>query len=365
MKPITLRKVILFFVANALFIVIFIAVSCSPFRSRDLPSQATTATPHSLTTTQKGQINDAPNSTITVSATVSTVAPTHTPIPPTSIGFLGLQNGEYILSKIGNSLIAISLDTQEQTALLKGENGDMTLLADNENLMLVPVSGKSPYMINLTSEVRTDLSFLRGCNDISLSPEGKYYLGTCAFKENSLDIYLFSVDGKQVVQLTNCKEQQGFCSKGFFSPDGKWISYIWQPAGALQSKRTGLYLVKSSCISSQNKCGQMSIGPFNVAADYIWAPNSILLASSGDKTIRLFKLENETIINLRELDGTPARFSNGFLTWSPNSSQLAFTTGPTIMVINITGGKSQYLKGFDQDAYLIRWVPIVNGKISH
>ncbi len=289
---------------------------------------------------------------------------TATQTPPE--GFSDLPDGDYIIYESGKFLSIISLDGKVQRNLLDIENFAVDLSPDHRYAVLIPDSnGIDRFLLDLNTFERTKLPFLKGCIHAVPSSDLKYIIGSCSFKDYFRELYLFSMDGELTYQLTNCQGQDGNCGVTAFSPDGKWISYMWEPAGAIQSARIGFYLMPSSCLATPDICEKSAIGPLQVANDYVWAPNSKYLASSGQEMISVFELSGQTIERLRDIQGTPARFLDHFLVWSPNSDQIAYTTGTEIYLINASGGVPIQVKKFDRDVYILGWEKLVDGVLDN
>lgn len=282
-------------------------------------------------------------------------------IPPT--GYSGLTDGDYILYMTQDSLKAISLTDLSQILLLNSSNGWLYLSEDKRQLVLVPTNKKIPKILNLETMVQEELPFLKGCYEVFLPKGDENFLVSCWKDEQNDELYVFSRDGKQKVQLTDCGADFN-CHLAQYSPDGKWISFQLVPNGAIQSPRIGFYITPSNCIEKPYECEDKSRGPFITGVEYYWSPNSKYLASDWDKgQIRLFEFKDQKITKLRDLQIAPHNYIEGF-TWSPDSSQLAYTDGNSIWLNDVANGENKFIKSFDQYIYsLIGWVAIKGGKV--
>lgn len=294
-----------------------------------------------------------------------TPAPTiiKTPILKTPIGYTTFPDGEYILYFIQGSLEAISLTNLSRTVLLDFDTNMIYLSEDKQQLVLVPDNYENPKLLNLETLMQEDLSFLKSCNEIFLINNNKSFLASCWTEQQNYELFLFSRNGKQFTQLTDC-EAYFNCFSAQYTPDGKWISYQKGGNGAVQSSELGLYITPSSCIEISNECDKKAKGPFLFSVEYHWSPNSNYLASIWARgQIHLYELKDQKIIHLKDLQ-LPFKDSVEGFCWSPDSSQIAYTNGRSIWLVDITSGENKFLKNFDQYIYsFIGWVTIKDGKV--
>lgn len=294
---------------------------------------------------------------------------TGSPIPTASkesaVGLADLPDGEYLIYHSENSIGVLSIDGQIQRDILDISNFDVDISPDHKFIVMIPKSnGEYRYLVNLNTLERTPLTFLKDCYDVVPSIDGKYLVASCSFN-NSFDIFHFSIDGKKIIQLTNCNDQKGSCGMPTYSPDGKWISYRWGPAGAIQSPKIGFYLLASDCISSSQMCQNSAIGPFNISFDYVWAPNNKYLVCSWGEMARLFEFTGRTIEKLGDIPGVETGFAQHDLAWSADSERLAYTRYKQINIIDTDGGNLINLKEFNQDVYILGWVRVEKGSINN
>jgi hypothetical protein len=319
------------------------------------------------------QPSPVPN-TIEPSETLLSTTPTLMPattIPeititpsPTPSGYAGLSDGEYLLTRSQNGLEVISVQERSHFTLLNIPPGGTYLSQDQKQLVVVSSNHHSYKLINLETMAEEELPFLKDCYEAILSSDGTTFLAGCESPDYFGELFSISRDGKKKVQLTNCGIDYGDCGGIAYSPDGQWITYNWGLAGAGQSSKNGFYLTKSTCQDTEYKCGEMAIGPLPLESNYVWAPNGKNLACLGEDAIRLYEVTNNTILEYKELLGTHALFSRRFSTWSPDSTHLAYTTGDEIWLIDVGGGKPEFILAFNYDVYLIGWVKIKDGKVS-
>ena len=129
----------------------------------------------------------------------------------------GFVNGP-LLSFPNTSLADISPDGEWVASFNKGGDHD-----------ILRVIGLQTHILSTYS-----LSGLVGCGDLSWSPDGTRLALSCGH------IYIFSLDGEQLTQLTTWTE--GGFGYVAWSPDGKWIAYnnVADPYG--QDAADGIYL---------------------------------------------------------------------------------------------------------------------------
>jgi len=334
---------------------VFMLASCGAFVRTPTLQPTATVLP-TLTTTALPTLTETPVA-IREIATV--------PVPSPS-GYADLPDGEYILYFKDHSLEIISLDTKFQKRLIEAK--EVFLSPDNQHVIFVPVNKPTPVLLNFETMAQEELPFLKDCFEITLSPNHQYFLGTCFSEERSFEIYLFSRDGNQTLQLTHCAGEHGDCSRARYSPNGEWIAYSWGVGGAFETSRVGLYLLETDCVSLTSDCQPEAKGPFEPFADFTWASDSRHLASSGSEGIAIFEVADDKVVRkIRELPGKPARLSDHYLIWSLDAQQLAYSTGNQINIVALEDGRSLDFLKFDRHPYLalLGWIQITQGKVSN
>ena len=354
---------------NLIFLLLFCIYACAqnqPLEST-LTFMAATPTFERITITKTPTILNLPVST---PSEVATNRPTQRLIQPTFTattspieGYKALPDGDYIVYYSGHSVGVLSLDSRLQEVLINGYS-DISLSPDNKNLYLVPNSRQTPLLINLESMEQEKVPFLKGCFDVSLSPNGNYFLGSCQKEDKSTEIFIFTRDGKRNFQLTSCSNHDANCGVPVFTSDGNWIAYYRGPSGAIQSPLFGLYLVSMKNITFDAPVRIEEKGPFKVSNDCVWAKNSRYLACSGNKFLTLYEWTGENILKVRDFSNIRAEWSDNWLAWSENSDRIAYSNLEAIRVVEILDGKISTVKEFSKDVYILGWVKIENGKVS-
>lgn len=333
--------------------IVLLLSSCSPTQPSINPNFTTKTIEVSKPTITSNFTQIQPNLT-----PITTVIPT-----PISNGYASLPDGEFILYWSQNRLRALSILNKSKVEILQVNGAWLYLSQDMKQIIEVPDNLKNSRIVDLETMEEEKLPFLDGCYDVFILKDGLTFLATCRGPKRNLELFKYTLDGMHRTQLTDCAIEDAGCGRVAISQDGQWMSYLWGSDGSGKSRKTGFYITKSSCIDQEYTCDDLAIGPYSIEFDYVWAPNSKYLASSGINSIHLFEVKDSEIIMVKELQGTPARYSNYFLIWSPDSSQIAYTTGKEIWLVDVPGEDPTLFERFENDVYLIGWVNIKDGKV--
>jgi TolB protein len=76
------------------------------------------------------------------------------------------------------------------------------------------------------------LTWPRYCHIRDWSPDGKWFALDDFSSDNGMDLYVISVDGREVIPVSATKANESY---GRFSPDGKWLAFASDQNGAVET----------------------------------------------------------------------------------------------------------------------------------
>jgi len=332
-------------------------------------------------------VQPLPSATPTrVTSTPTLVPPTSTPEPspttPPVLGYASLPDGEYLIYETPFEIGALLLDGQTQTRLVDKErigisypvdvsHGVMgaALSPDLYHVVLIPWQGHRGYLFDLATGQKSEYPFLKDCynrNNAMLSMDNQYFLAACVFERNvPSDAYLISIDGSEIIPVSECKKEYNTCGYVHFSPNGELITYYshYDGSSPIPPGANAVYLVKTACITGQSACDTAKSGPFPFGELHTWGPNSQYLAARETDAIVIYQFENETFQKIESFEVEPDDFYDAPV-WSPDSTQLAYVTqDEVIMMIRFDGSETREIEHFPEDAALLGWVVIKDGEV--
>jgi hypothetical protein len=337
-----------------LFLICFL-VSCSHTDTYRATSTSTNSSPTlfpGLLNTNTLVPTPEPSDVLTLTPTreptlTPTRKPTLTPSPTKVFTHLSeLTQGQYLIFSIydvdreKSSIGIVSANGFFQGFLTESLVESASISPNRRYLAFVyPDTLKDPYILDMENMQFTPIKF--GdlfCIYPSWSPDGKQLALYCGSSEADIteDIYVFTVQSRSLERLSLCTDTINMCVDPKWSPDGKWIAYYRALGGAGISNLVGLYLIDTTCLNESWTCKQLEKGPFDVRAPFAWSPDSRFIASVLGKSIRIFEVGEQNVMETRDID-IDARADT--ITWSPDGNLVAYTVGNRLFILSQEGGK--------------------------
>ncbi len=295
------------------------------------------------------------------------------PTVPLETNFNGLAPGVYLLYEKHASTFPYNLqlaimsvdgsydrflqDVEGKYIYYSPHQGYLFILDMTYNGQFPYIYDSNPFMFNFTTMKSEGLPAIpENCMSLSLSKDKQSWVGACV-----TDIYLntdiFWSEENSFVRLTYCKDNQDDCSQPSWSPDGKWISYLRRPGGALAGHPTGLFLMNTSCLSQPKNCESIATGPFKVSSGYTWSPDGKYIASEWSGYIRIYKVVGSGLVLYKDLIYASI---HGSLVWSPDGTSIAYANTNDIYMVDIQDGQPRLIAQNEPEVQVIGLIPIQN-----
>lgn len=155
-----------------------------------------------------------------------------------------------------------------------------------------------------------------------------------------------------------------------WSPDGQWIAFISDhenidTANGIVGGSTDLYLMPTTCLGDPESCAELSQKVTNIGSSgwidtLTWSPDSSQIAficGSEDNTqieLCVYNMASESTNHLTVVSDLSTRMD-----WSPNSDQIVFTNDDDLFLIPSSGGISKNLTNSPEweEEGIVQWSP--------
>lgn len=219
---------------------------------------------------------------------------TPTAIDPAFLSIKSLKEGLYIAygevapDKVYLSVISWDGVYQGRVAELIGGGSD---LSPDEHFL-----ADLPYIVDLDSGNRMYYDELENCTYPDWSPDSKKLAVSCPSANfHHDDIYIFSLQDRSKVPVTNCEFEAYSCAIPKWSPDGHWLAFYRGLGGSGTSKLVGVHILDMTCSSDLVNCWHDEIGIY-VTTNFAWSLDGQLLAAvDRDKTF-VFQIKDGKLI---------------------------------------------------------------------
>ena len=202
-----------------------------------------------------------------------------------------------------------------------------------------------------------------------ISPDGKMIV-TAAYTSADTSgvgewpnskIWKISLDGKVAEQITFAKGKiSDMCPS--WSPDGKQVAFI------RTALKEGTAVYDKAAIYTVNLSGGEPVLLIPETDDYVnslvWSPDGKMIAyttrnprKTGPERIGLMKIVDVADGTIRVIGEVPGANVNTELAWSPDSKRIAFNQNNTIVVMDVSDGKTEEVKTglADTDIWHLDW----------
>jgi Tol biopolymer transport system component len=198
------------------------------------------------------------------------------------------------------------------------------------------------------------VGFPTGSNEVSRDGKSIVFSGFYRdTKEAPGGMHIFTVpaeggDAKQILAAADSME-----GSPCWSPDGKWIAYFKHPLSPTGWDDRHIWVVSSQGGTPRQLTADADLVYSGAVR---WSPDGQTIAYFGtDKTIRLIPAAGG---KSRVLARLPLVSKFQGLSWSSDSSKLAYTANKEVRVIPASGGEPQVIQtGFDGVILQIDWSP--------
>lgn len=275
--------------------------------------------------------------------------------------------GCWIIPTVGGAPAKIKIDTKSKITKFPYYpiSPDLQKLAFiGEDLPSSEAKGSSLWIVEISIEdLKTTGSAVKIADQLkrttgthpsyyftSWSPDSKK-IAFHSIKSGNVDIWVASVDGKELIQLTDNPEDETETyyhapAAPVWSPDGKTLAYISQ---------AGIWLIPASGGKPQELVKE--------AWDPAWSPDGKELGFIGKSHISVITLETGAVRNLVDLVAHSLDAERSWdLSWSPDGKNLAFFSykNPNyrLWVVPAKGGELLELAKNDPgDKFYLYWSP--------
>ena len=269
----------------------------------------------------------------------------------------GLQPATHYRLTLGSGIIGANNESMRRArhwsfqtrapliAYINSSNG-------KNELWVTGMDGKQPHrLVNAENAVF----------NYDISPDGNFLILSMFNEQNRQDLWRVHRDGRNLQMILDCNG--GNCSTPAISPDGKRVAYSREapgitPYSSLSAPRIHIFdLTNGQDRPLFSDSQTIGYGP-------TWSPNGKWVTSYDgiQDTIRVVNIESGEQVSLSSSIGS-------ILSWSPDSTQLAFTTveeGETslntvVLLADFSTGEISYLIGkqsrFDYRYNALAWSP--------
>ena len=226
----------------------------------------------------------------------------------------------------------------------------LAFLTKDKSLWVGPISIEERRTIGKAVNIAKEINIKRQIS-IGWSPDSKW-IAFSATKSGNADIWIASVDGRELKQLTDASEDETIVwssGQSVWSPDGKMILY---------EKANALWMVSTS--------GGKPKEIVKEAFEPVWSPNGkeIAFLKSDYSFISTVSLANGEVRDIVALKANnmvnPEHPQCWRLTWSPDGKWLSFFTmrdEDHLWMVPSAGGEPVELASFDSDKWYQYWSP--------
>jgi len=226
----------------------------------------------------------------------------------------------------------------------------LAFVTEDMSLWVVPISIEEKRMTGKALKISRKFKKWH----VGWSPDSKR-IAFSSLKNGNADIWIASIDGKKLTQLTNSPEDEtisGWSERSAWSPDGKMMVY---------RKTEGLWVVPTS--------GGKPREIVNDALEPVWSPDGkeIAFLKHDDSFIGIVTLDTSEIrqvVNPKEsgmVDPEEPASGAWGVTWSPDGKNLSFFTVKRridhFWVIPAEGGKPKELASSHLGKWFQFWSP--------
>ena len=262
------------------------------------------------------------------------------------------DEGIYTVPVSGGRATRVALEGREPRW---SPDGKRIYFRGKTNIESVAAAGGGERSVPIRSELPMIVGFPMGSNEVS--PDGKNIVFSGGYrggKETPGAVGIFTVPSEGGEVRPIAVSTTGAGTNPCWSPDGKWIAYTNNrsvPEGT--DPKADIWIVSSEGGSPK----QLTSDADQVAnTELRWSPDGKTIAYFGaDKTVRLIPANGGIS---RVLIQIPVVNYFLGLSWSPDSSKLAYTTIEKAWIIPVSGGEPREIRvGFDGRIMQIDWSP--------
>ncbi len=285
--------------------------------------------------------------TFATTTNTPTLPPTATPsLTATTIPFIKISSlppGEYL-----SYLRSFSGEDTYYVGVLSPDGESKGYLAKVE-ISSAQLSPNLEYVtdyqgvINLNSGERLHFDELNDCDtgDWSWSPDSQSLVVSCSATDPPTyvphdSLFIFSIRDHSMLRITN-NPDSSILSSPSWSPDGRWIAYTGITGRSGTSYYNGFHILDTRCFSSPVTCWRDEPA-MNVNGPYVWSPDSRFLAAGSG----IYHVFNGVVTLWRKYPIDPTSIIE-WLSWSPNSNQIAMMTNLGNFLLSVDTNKTSSL----------------------
>lgn len=307
-----------------------VVMSCSSLAGPSLESETQRASPGS--STQQATTASPSSTRVNLTQDAAASATQEGPLPtPTSGEASGLPSGTYVVfskaesqggsAGIKDAYYAVpSVGGLPQLLLLLPLESSASVSPSGDTVAHTvsrPNAGGRPELVLLELQTgqTTEVPGSLDCGAPSWSPTGGELALACGSGVKA--IYLLTVDGLELTQLTTWQDDYEEQLSPAWSPDGRWIAFLNYIGGQKRDPREGVYLIGTECLATPAACQEATLGPLDCLEWFVWPSDGKAVGCVDGAAVRFIDIST----GKQESMMLPSPIA-GFA-WSPLGDQIA------------------------------------------